>query len=190
MTNRLVAKYQKEVLPKLKKELGIKNDFAVPKIAKIIIAAGVTDEQHRHEAIKNMKEQMGLFTGQTPIITKAKKSIADFKLREGDAVGLKVTLRRLRMYEFFDKLVSIVLPKVKDFQGVSLKGFDGHGNYNLGLTEQIIFPEVEYDKIDKVRGLQISIVTSTPDDKQAKRLLELFGFPFEKNTEQQKKQSV
>lgn len=183
MANRLVAKYQKEILPTLKKELGAKNDLAVPKIEKIIVAAGVTDDQHRHEAIKNMKEQIALFTGQNPIITRAKKSIADFKLREGDAVGLKVTLRRRRMYEFFDKLVSIVLPKVKDFQGVSLRGFDNQGNYNLGLTEQIIFPEVEYDKIDKVRGLQISIITSTKDDKQAKRLLELFGFPFEKTTE-------
>jgi len=179
-TPRLQIKYQKTILPDLKKELKLTNDFTVPKLQKIIVSVGITDEQHRDEALKNFSDQLAMFTGQHPIITKAKVSIAGFKLRQGDSVGIKVTLRRRRMYQFLDRLISLVLPKVKDFQGVSRTGFDGQGNYNLGLNEQIIFPEVDYDKIDKVRGLQITIVTSTKKNKHALSLLEHFGMPFEK----------
>jgi len=179
---RLLEKYQKEIIPALKKELKVTNSLSVPRIHKITVAAGITDEQHRDQALKNMSDQLAQITGQKPVITLAKQSIAGFKLRAGDPVGLKVTLRRQKMYQFLDKLISIVLPRVKDFQGTPTKSFDGQGNYTLGLTEQIVFPEVEYDKIDKVRGLQISITTSTTDDKKAKKLLELFGFPFAKTT--------
>lgn len=178
--SRLQAKYQKQIIPALKKKLKFDHDLAVPKIEKIIVSAGITDEQHRDQAIKNFAQQMALFTGQSPVITRAKKSIAGFKLRQGDPVGLMVTLRRRRMYQFLDKLISLVLPKVKDFQGVPRSSFDQAGNYNLGLSEQIIFPEVDYDKIDQVRGLQITIVTSATNKKHALKLLELFGMPFEK----------
>lgn len=180
---RLLEKYQKEIVPALKKEWKLNNVLAVPKIKKIVLAVGITDEQHRDQAIKNVADQLAVITGQKPIVTRAKKSIADFKLRAGDPVGLKVTLRKQRMYEFWDKLISIVLPRVKDFQGVKFNSFDGQGNYSLGLVEQIVFPEVDYDKIDKVRGLEITIVTSSYKDKEAKKLLELFGFPFEKEEE-------
>lgn len=178
---RLLTKYQKKIIPALQKEWHLSNALAIPRIEKIVISAGITDEQHRDQALKNMSEQMALFTGQKPIITKAKKSIAAFNLRAGDPVGIKVTLRRYRLYEFFDKLISIVLPRVKDFQGTRKDAFDGQGNYNFGLTEQIVFPEVDYDKIDKVRGLEITIVTTAAKDEQARKLLELFGFPFEKD---------
>lgn len=178
--NRLKEKYQKEFIPILKKEFGIKNNHAVPRIKKIIINTGLKEEQGQKEALNNMSEQLALITGQKPLITRAKLSIAGFKLREGDPIGLKVTLRGNRMYDFFDKLVSIALPRVKDFQGTKNKAFDGQGNYSMGITEQLIFPEVNYDKIDKVRGFEITIVTSTTKDKIAYRLLELLGIPFEK----------
>ncbi len=179
-TPRLQQKYQKEIIPALKKDLKLSNNLAVPKIEKIIISSGITDEQHRDKALQNFSEQMALFAGQKPVVTRAKLSIAGFKLRQGDPVGLKVTLRRHRMYQFLDKLISLVLPRVKDFQGISLKAFDGQGNYNLGLSEQIIFPEVDYDKIDQVRGLQITIVTSAINKKHALKLLQAFNMPFEK----------
>lgn len=180
--NRIQQKYQQEIIPALQKEWGITNPLAIPKVDKIIINVGITDEQHRDNAIDNMRNQLAQITGQLPIITKARISIANFKLRAGDPVGVKVTLRGSHMYEFLDKLLNIALPRVKDFQGTKLTAFDGHGNYNLGLAEQIIFPEVEYDKIDKVRSLEIAIVTTAKNDQKAKRLLELFGFPFEKKT--------
>lgn len=173
-------KYQKEVIPLLKKELDLKNDLAVPSLEKIVINTGISQEQGRQEALKNMAEQLAAITGQNPILTRAKKSIAGFKLRAGDPIGLQVTLRGRRMYDFFEKLVNIALPMVKDFQGTKRNAFDGRGNYSFGLTEQLIFPEVNYDKIDKVRGLQITIVTTAGDDTKARRLLELLGIPFEK----------
>ncbi len=177
---RLLTKYLTEIVPTLKKEWHVTNSLAIPKLVKIIVNTGITDEQHRDEALENMRQQIQLFTGQNPVITRAKLSIAGFKLRAGDSVGLKVTLRRQRMYEFLDKLISVVLPRVKDFQGVKRTAFDGHGNFNLGIIEQIVFPEVEYDKIDRVRSLEITLVTNAQDDTKALRLLELFGLPFTK----------
>lgn len=182
--NRLHQKYNQTVLPDLKKEMGVTHDLAVPRVQRIILNVGLTEDQHQDAALKNMAEQIGAITGQRPKTTRAHKSIASFHLRAGDPIGLMVTLRGERMYHFLDKLVSIVLPRVKDFQGVSPTAFDGHGNYSLGLDEQIVFPEIEYDKIDKVRGLQINILTTTDSDKIARRLLELLGMPFKKPADQ------
>lgn len=177
--NQLLKKYKKEAIPFLKKELGINNDLAVPRLKYIVINTGISQEQGQQEALNNMSQQLANITGQKPIINKAKQSIAGFKLRVGDPIGLKVTLRGKKMYDFFEKLVTITLPRVKDFQGTKRKAFDNKGNYSIGLTEQLIFPEVDYDKIDKVRGLQITIVTTAKDNKTALRLLESLGMPFE-----------
>lgn len=177
---RLLTKYHEHIVPALKQELGLAHALAVPRLTKIVVSCGITDEQHRDEALANMSTQLSLITGQKPVITKAKQSIAGFKLRAGDSVGLKVTLRGRIMYEFFDKLITIVLPRVKDFQGLPRTAFDNRGNYSLGLSEQIVFPEVEYDKIDKVRGLQITLVTTSKTHQAAMKLLELFGLPFTK----------
>lgn len=178
--NRLRKKYHQEIIPTLKKRLHLSNDLAVPRLKKIIVNIGVTDQQHRDQAISNVADQLAQITGQRPAIKRAKKSIAGFKLREGDPVGLMVTLRGERMYQFLDKTINIVLPRVKDFQGLKANSFDGQGNYNFGLTEQIIFPEIDYDKIDQIRGLQITLVTSTTNDNEAKEFLTLLGIPFEK----------
>lgn len=178
--NRLKKTYQDQIIPTLKKELGLKNSLAAPKIIKIILNVGISQDQGQKEALKSMADQIALITGQQPVVTRAKQSIAGFKLRAGDPIGLKVTLRGNRMYDFLDKLISLALPRVRDFQGVKRKAFDGHGNYSIGLTEQLIFSEINYDKIDKVRGLEVSIITNTKDDKIALRLLELLGMPFEK----------
>lgn len=178
--NRLQQKYNQDILKTLKKELGIENSMAVPKLNKIVVNVGVTDDQHRDKAVENVATQIATVTGQQPSIRRARKSIAGFKLRAGDAVGVSVTLRNERMYEFLDKLVSIVLPRVKDFQGLSNTSFDSQGNYNFGLTEQLLFPEINYDKIDKVRGLQITLVTSSDNDEHAKALLVHLGIPFAK----------
>jgi large subunit ribosomal protein L5 len=178
--NRLKQKYQSEVLAKLKSKYKIENDMAVPRLQKVVVNVGVTDDQHRDKAIQNVVEQIGSITGQRPTIRLARKSIAGFKLRQGDAVGVTATLRGDRMYQFLDKTISIVLPRVKDFQGLPTTSFDGQGNYNFGLTEQIIFPEINYDKIDTIRGLQITIVTTTPSNEQSRELLTLLGVPFQK----------
>lgn len=178
--NRLYQKYQKEITAKLKSSLKLDNTLALPRLVKIIVNVGVTDEQHRDQSIANVRDQIGAVTGQRPAIRTARKSIAGFKLRAGDAVGVCVTLRGQRMYQFLDKVISIVLPQVKDFQGLPTTSFDGQGNYNFGLTEQIIFPEINYDKIDQIRGLQITLVTSTNSDDQAKELFTLLGLPFQK----------
>jgi large subunit ribosomal protein L5 len=180
--NRLRKQIIDQITPTLMKELKVKNAFAVPKIEKISINVGITEDQHQQEALKNMAEQLKLITGQQPKTCAARKSIAGFHLRAGDPIGLMVTLRGERMYQFLDKLISIVLPRVKDFQGVSLKAFDGQGGYSLGLEEQIVFPEINYDKIDRVRGLQINIVTTAKDAATTKRLLELIGMPFQKES--------
>lgn len=178
--SRLLTKYRQEIVPKLQKEFGFKNALAVPKIIKVVINIGVGDISRDENALKKSIDYLTALSGQKPLLTKAKKSIAEFKTRVGQAIGLKVTLRKRRAFEFLDKLFSLVLAKVRDFHGVKKSGFDNQGNYTLGLTEQIIFPEVKYDKIDRVRGLEITIVTSTKDSKQAKRLLEELGMPFEK----------
>ncbi len=179
--NRLKQYINETVTPALQKEMGLKNHMAVPQIEKIVVNVGITEDQHQAEALKSMAEQLMLITGQQPKTCAARKSIAGFHLRAGDPIGLKVTLRGERMYQFLDKLVSIVLPRVKDFQGVSATAFDGRGNYSLGLNEQIVFPEINYDKIDRIRGLQIVIVTTAKDSKTTKRLLELTGMPFKKD---------
>ncbi len=178
--NRLHQKYLKEIVPALKKELGLKHDLAVPKLTKIVVNIGITEDQHQAEALKSMGEQLMVVTGQKPKTTRAHNTIASIKLRAGDPIGLCVTLRGERMYQFLDKVISIALPRVKDFQGISPTAFDRQGNYSLGLEEQIVFPEIEYDKIDKVRGLQINLVSQSGNPEKARRLLELLGVPFKK----------
>ncbi len=183
--NRLKQYYQETVIPALLKETGRKNPFAVPHIRKVVLNMGVTDPQDpraREKIMGILVEQLRSITGQHPQITKAKQAIASFKLRKDDPMGVMVTLRGQLMWEFLDKLVSVTLPRVKDFRGVSLKAFDGQGNYSLGLSEQIVFPEIEYDKIDRTRGLQINIVTTQKSDEESRSLLRHLGMPFEKES--------
>jgi len=181
--NRLQEKYSQKIAPQLQKELKMSSPMAVPKANKIVVNMGVTqpsEPRARWQIMDNIIDQFKIITGQKPNVTLARKAIAGFSLREGDPVGAMVTLRGQQMWEFLDKLISITLPRVKDFQGVSRKAFDGHGNYNLGLEEQIVFPEINYDLINQVRGLQVTIVTSSNNDQESFRLLELLGMPFEK----------
>src|SRR3990167_1547867 len=178
--NQIKTKISNHNCPELAKELNLDNLLAVPGFNKVVVSTAFKEDQHQDQAIDSAKKWLAAMTGQMPKTTAAKKSVASFNIREGDILGLQVTLRRERMWEFVDKLISIALPRLRDFQGISLKGFDGHGNYTLGLTEQIIFPEIDYDTIGKVRGLQITFATTTSDDKIARRLLESIGMPFEK----------
>lgn len=180
--NRLKQKYQQEVVPALQKEFKHPNTFSVPKISKVVVNMGITDQQSRDAIIANVVEQFKVITGMKPNVARAKKSIAGFKLRAGDPVGVMVSLRGDYMWEFLDKLVSLALPRVKDFQGVSRTAFDENGNYNLGIEEQIVFPEINYDQIQGVRGLQVTIVTNTKNNVEAFRLLELLGMPFAKES--------
>lgn len=184
--NRLKQKYQQEIVPALIKEFDVKNIFEVPRLQKIVINVGITDQQGREAAIKSMMEQFKVISGMKPNITRAKKAIATFKTRVGDPLGVMVTLRGEYMWEFLDKLVSLALPRVKDFQGTSRTAFDQNGNYNLGIEEQIVFPEINYDKIDTIRGLQITIVTTTKNKDLAFRALELLGMPFAKEVKENK----
>ncbi|HUS52191.1 MAG TPA: 50S ribosomal protein L5 [Candidatus Bathyarchaeia archaeon] len=177
---KLEEKYKKEVQPKLAEELGLKNLMAVPRLEKVIINIGLKEGAENKGALESPSQTLALIAGQKPKIARAKQSIAGFKLRAGAPIGLVVTLRGRKMHDFLEKLFKIVFPRLRDFQGVSIKSFDGHGNYSLGLPEQIVFPEVDYAKIDKVRGLEITVVTTSKSDKGAKRLLELLGMPFEK----------
>jgi large subunit ribosomal protein L5 len=181
---RLKEKYHKEIVPAIKKEFNLVNEMEVPRVTKVVLNCGITEEQNRKQAQENFAEQLKVITGQKPKLTTAKKSIAGFKLRQGDPVGLMVTLRGKKMYQFMDKLFSIVMPRIKDFQGISKDSFDANGNYNLGMNEQIVFPEIEYGKIDQVRGLQITFVTNTKDKQIATKLLELMGMPFVKDINQ------
>lgn len=178
--NRLQEKYFTKILPDLKKELNLKHDLAVPRLQKIVINMGIKEGAGDKGVAKKISEYMSLIAGQKTVVTKARKAEAAFKTREGDHIGVMATLRGDRMYVFLDKLVSLVLPQVRDFKGISRTAFDGHGNYSLGFKEQIIFPEVDYDTIDQTRGFQITLVTSTSDRKSAFRLLELLGMPFTK----------
>ncbi len=178
--NILKDRYQKEVKGKLMEEFNITNKLAVPKITKIVINMGLSDAKDNSGVLEKAAVNLAALSGQKPVITKARKSIAAFKITQGLPIGLMVTLRGDRMYDFFNKLVNIVLPKVRDFRGVSEAGFDSRGNYNLGLKEQIIFPEVDYKNIDKPRGLQLTINTTAQNKQQGKRLLELLGMPFKK----------
>lgn len=173
--------YQETVVPKLMEEFGITNKMAVPRVQKVVVNTGVKEGANDKGIIEKVADQMAAITGQKAKVTRAKKSIANFKLREGSPIGLAATLRGKRMNDFLEKLINIVLPKVRDFQGVSDKSFDIKGNYTLGLTEQIVFPEIEYGKIDKIRGLEVTIVMQSGDSKISKRLLELLGMPFKKN---------
>ena len=176
--NRLHAYYNETVVPELVKENGYKNINQVPKIEKVVLNVGLGDVKDNQKSFNLAVDELGLIAGQKPQVVLAKKSIANFKLREGMKIGAKVTLRGERMYEFLDKLTSVALPRVRDFKGVSKKSFDGRGNYALGIKEQLIFPEISYDKIEKVRGFDIIIVTSANTDKEAMQLLSKVGFPF------------
>jgi large subunit ribosomal protein L5 len=170
--------YEKEVRPALVRKFKYKNVMQVPKLQKIVINMGLGEAIQNIKVLDSAASDIMLISGQKPVITKAKKSIASFKLREGMPIGCMVTLRRERMYEFYQKLVTIVLPRVRDFKGISSKAFDGRGNYTIGLREQIIFPEIDYDKVDKVRGMNITIATSAKSDEEAYELLKLMGMPF------------
>ena len=175
---RLQDKYRSEVVPALKQKFGYKNIMEIPRLEKIVINMGLGDCKDNAKSLEVAVSELATIAGQKPLVTKAKKSIANFKVREGMNVGAKVTLRGDRMYEFADKLVSIVLPRVRDFRGVSPKAFDGRGNYALGVREQLIFPEIEYDKIEKIRGMEMIFVTTAKTDEEAKELLAQLGMPF------------
>jgi len=175
---RLKEFYLKTVVPALVKEFDYKNPMQVPKMEKIVVNMGLGEAISNVKIIDGAVQEMAMITGQKPVITKAKKSIATFKLRQGMPIGCAVTLRKETMYEFFDRLVNVALPKVRDFQGISPSAFDGRGNYSIGLHEQIIFPEIEYDKIEKIKGMNITIVTSAKTDDEARVLLKLMGVPF------------
>ncbi|AXN35049.1 MULTISPECIES: 50S ribosomal protein L5 [Latilactobacillus] len=180
MTNRLKEKYVKEMTPALIEKFNYTSSMQVPKIEKIVLNMGVGDAVSNAKNLDKAVEELGSIAGQKPLITKAKKSIAGFRLREGMPIGAKVTLRGERMYDFLDKLVNVSLPRVRDFHGVSAKSFDGRGNYTLGVREQLIFPEIDYDKVDRVRGLDVVIVTTSNTDEEARELLTQFGMPFAK----------
>lgn len=178
MTPRLQEKYKNEVIQAMIEKFGYKNIMEVPKLEKIVINMGVGEAKDNQKVLESAVSDLTIISGQKPILTRAKKSVANFKIRENMALGCKVTLRGAKMYEFADKLVSIALPRVRDFRGISDKAFDGRGNYSLGIKEQLIFPEVEYDKIDKVRGMDIIFVTSANTDEEARELLRFLGMPF------------
>ena len=176
--SRLKERYRKEVIPTLMERYRYKNIMQVPRLDKVVLNIGIGEAIQNAKALEAAEDDLAAISGQHPVITRAKKSIAAFKLREGMPIGLKVTLRGERMYHFFDKLVNAVLPRMREFQGVPSKSFDGRGNYTLGLKEQIFFPEVDYDKIDKARGLEISIITTAKTDEEGRHLLEFLGLPF------------
>ena len=177
-TPRLKARFQKEVAPTLMKEFDLKNPMAVPHLHKIVVNMGVGEATQNAKVLDPAVNELGQITGQKPVVTRAKKSIAAFKVREGQAIGAMVTLRGDRMYEFFDRLVNVVLPRVRDFKGVSTKSFDGRGNYTLGLHDQLIFPEIDYAKVDKQKGMNVTIVTTARSDDQSRALLRHLGMPF------------
>jgi large subunit ribosomal protein L5 len=177
-TPRLKSRFQKEVAPALMKEFGLRNPMAVPHLHKIVVNMGVGEATQNAKVLDPAASELGQITGQKPVITRAKKSIAAFKVRAGMPIGAMVTLRGDRMYEFFDRLVNVVLPRVRDFRGVSTKAFDGRGNYTLGLHDQLIFPEIDYAKVDKLKGMNVTIVTTARSDDQARALLKHLGMPF------------
>src|SRR5437899_337425 len=175
---RLRARFEKEVAPALLKELELKNPMAVPRLHKIVVNMGVGEATQNTKVLDPLVTDLTHIAGQKPVVTKAKKSIAAFKVREGMSIGAMVTLRGVRMYEFLDRLINVALPRVRDFRGVSTKSFDGRGNYTLGLRDQLIFPEIDYAKVDKLKGMNVTIVTTARDDNQARALLKSFGMPF------------
>ena len=178
MAARLRQRFLKEIAPALQKELDLKNPMAVPRLHKIVINMGVGEATQNAKVLDPAVAELGQITGQKPVVTKAKKSIAAFKVREGMPIGAMVTLRGERMYEFIDRLINVVLPRVRDFRGVSTKSFDGRGNYTLGLRDQLIFPEIDYAKVDKLKGMNVTIVTTAKSDNEARALLRSFGMPF------------
>lgn len=178
---RLKEKYDNEIASALAKEFGINNRMAIPKLEKIVVNMGIGEAISNAKLLESAAEELRTITGQQPVITKAKKSIAAFKLRTGMKIGTMVTLRGERMYEFLDRLISVALPRVRDFRGISGKAFDGRGNYTLGIKEQLIFPEIDFNKVDRTRGLNISIVTTAPNDDQGRALLKAMGMPFRQN---------
>ena len=179
--SRLREKYLKDVMPALKKEFGYKNVMAIPKIEKVVINMGLGEATANAKVIEVATDELGRVTGQKPVVRRVKKSIAQFKVRAGMPVGAMVTLRGERMYEFLDRLVSIALPRVRDFKGISPRGFDGRGNYTLGLRDQLMFLEIDYMKVDKARGMNVSVVTTAKTDEEARKLLQLMGLPFRAN---------
>ena len=176
--SRLRERYAKEVIPALRKEYGYQNVMAVPRLEKIVVNMGVGEAIQNAKLLDSASDELSLITGQRPIITRAKKSIASFKLRKGMAIGCSVTLRGERMYEFFDRLVNIALPRVRDFRGLSTKSFDGRGNYTLGLRDQLIFPEIDYAKVSKLKGMNVCLVTTAGTDDEARTMLRFLGLPF------------
>lgn len=180
MTHYLKQRYQDDIIPALMQSLGIDNVMEVPRLRKVVVNIGVGEALDNAKALDAAVADLTKVAGQKPIITRARKSIANFKLREGRAIGVKVTLRGERMWSFFDRLVNVALPRVRDFRGISPNSFDGRGNYTVGLREQLVFPEIEYDKIDKIRGLEITIVTSAKTDEAGRQLLNMLGMPFRK----------
>jgi len=181
VSSRLKEQYQNEIVPALTKKFGYKNVMQVPKLDKIVVNMGVGEAKENAKLLESAMKDLEIITGQKPIMTTAKKSIANFKIREGMKIGCKVTLRGDRMYEFLDRLVNLSLPRVRDFRGVNPNSFDGRGNYALGIREQLIFPEIEYDKIDKTRGMDVIIVTTAKTDEEARELLTQFNMPFSRN---------
>ncbi|PJF37471.1 MAG: 50S ribosomal protein L5 [Candidatus Thermofonsia Clade 1 bacterium] len=178
---RLKQYYRETVVPEMMKEFRYRNALEVPRIVKVVLNIGVGEALDNAKALDSAVEDLSKITGQKPVITRARKAVAAFKLREGRAIGVKVTLRNERMWSFLDRLINLALPRTRDFRGISGNAFDGRGNYTLGLREQLIFPEIEYDKIDKVRGMEISIVTTAKSDEEGRRLLKLLGMPFREN---------
>lgn len=178
--SRMLESYKKEVSPALKAKFGYKNDMQIPRLEKIILSSGLGDIKDNAKSIQIAQNEMKLISGQQPVICKAKKSVANFKVREGMPIGLKVTLRGKRMYDFFDKFVSIALPRVRDFRGVPTDSFDGRGNYCMGVKEQLIFPEIQYDQVEKIRGMDICFVTTAKTDEEARELLRALGMPFKR----------
>ena len=176
--SRLRERYEKEVAPALKKEFGYPNVMAIPRIQKVVVNMGLGDATQNAKIVDTGADELGRITGQKPVITRAKKSIAQFKVRKGMPIGTMVTLRGERMWEFLDRLIAVALPRVRDFRGVSPRGFDGRGNYTLGLKDQLLFPEIDYMKVDKARGMNISVVTSARTDEESRKLLQLLGMPF------------
>lgn len=181
MAPRLKEVYRQEVVPALMKEFGYKNVMQVPRLEKIVLNMGLGEALQNAKALDSASEDVATITGQKPIITRAKRSIANFKVRQGNPIGLMVTVRGDRMYEFFDRMVNAALPRIRDFRGISNKAFDGRGNYSLGIREQLIFPEIDYDKIDRIRGMQLTLITTARSDEEGKRLLQLMGMPFSRS---------
>jgi large subunit ribosomal protein L5 len=176
--SRLKERYEKEIIPALKKEFGYSNVMAIPKIEKIVVNMGLGEATQNAKIVDTGVDEIGKITGQKAVVTRAKKSIAQFKVRQGMPIGTMVTLRGERMWDFLDRLISVALPRVRDFRGVSTKGFDGRGNYTLGLKDQLLFPEIDYMKVDKARGMNISVVTTAKSDEESRKLLQLLGVPF------------